>query len=87
MEPLFESLSRAADGAYVIDADQRIVYWNPAAERLLGYRAEDVLGRACHEVLRGRDDDNRATGSGGERGERVQQRPGLHGLIGVTFRE
>ena len=48
------------DGAYVIDADQRIVYWNAAAERMLGYRSEEVVGRPCHEVLQGRDDENNA---------------------------
>lgn len=60
MEPLFDALNRSADGAYVIDADQRIVYWNAAAERMLGYRSIDVLGRLCHDVLQGRDDDNKA---------------------------
>lgn len=60
MEPLFDALNRSADGAYVIDADQRIVYWNAAAERLLGYRSDEVIGRPCHEVLQGRDDSNKA---------------------------
>ncbi|MEZ4771008.1 MAG: LuxR C-terminal-related transcriptional regulator [Caldilineales bacterium] len=60
MEPLFDALNRSADGAYVIDADQRIVYWNAAAERLLGYRSDEVVGRPCHEVLQGRDDNNHA---------------------------
>lgn len=59
MESLFDALNRSADGAYVIDGDQRIVYWNAAAERMLGYRSEEVVGRSCHEVLQGRDDDNR----------------------------
>ena len=58
MEPLFDALNRSADGAYVIDADQRIVYWNAAAERILGHRSEEVVGRLCHEVLQGRVDDN-----------------------------
>ncbi len=60
MESLFDALNRSTDGAYVIDADQRIVYWNAAAERMLGYRSDEVVGRPCHEVLQGRDDDNRA---------------------------
>jgi DNA-binding CsgD family transcriptional regulator len=37
------------------DAAARIVFWNRAAERLLGRRATDTLGRLCYEVLGGRD--------------------------------
>src|SRR6266511_4300610 len=40
MLPAFE---RSADGAYAVDFDQRIVFWNRSAERLLGYRAPEVL--------------------------------------------
>ncbi len=46
-------LSHTADGVYALDQAQRIVYWNDAAERLLGYRAEEALGRACHDLLAG----------------------------------
>ncbi|MCB0233566.1 MAG: PAS domain-containing protein [Anaerolineae bacterium] len=58
MDLLFDALNRSADGAYVIDADQRIVFWNAAAERMLGYGSAEVIGRPCHEVLQGRDDNN-----------------------------
>lgn len=37
--------------AFVVNASQQIVAWNDAAERLLGYRADDVLGAHCYEVL------------------------------------
>jgi PAS domain S-box-containing protein len=30
---------------YMIDADGRVTSWNPGAERIKGYRAEEVLGR------------------------------------------
>jgi PAS domain S-box-containing protein len=33
----------------------RIVRWNRAAEKLLGYRGKEVLGRPCHDLLCGRD--------------------------------
>lgn len=59
-DSLFAVLDKAADGAYAIDAEQRIVYWNDAAERMLGYSAREVLGRRCYEVIRGRDDDYKA---------------------------
>jgi DNA-binding CsgD family transcriptional regulator len=37
------------------DAGARIVFWNRAAERLLGRSAAETLGRPCYEVLAGRD--------------------------------
>jgi PAS domain S-box-containing protein len=57
---LEQSLARAGDGAFVIGPDGRIIFWNRAAERVLGYGARDVMGRPCCEVFVGRDDrDNR----------------------------
>jgi PAS domain S-box-containing protein len=54
------ALERAGDGAFVVGGDGRILLWNPAAERILGYTAREVVGKACCEVLAGRDaDDNR----------------------------
>ncbi len=52
MLPAFE---RSADGAYAVDFDQRIVSWNRSAERLLGYRAPDVLGKRCYDLIAGGD--------------------------------
>ena len=39
------------DGVYVCDRDRRIVYWSKSAERITGWRSEDVLGRACLEDI------------------------------------
>jgi PAS domain S-box-containing protein len=46
-------LSRTADGAMLADEQGTVVLWNKAAERLLGFRAADVIGRPCHEVMKG----------------------------------
>ena len=40
---------------FTTDREGRITSWTDAAERLLGHRADDVLGRPCHEVIRGCD--------------------------------
>lgn len=56
MHPMLVALDKAADGAYAIDETQRIVYWNGVAQKMLGYSAEEVIGRLCHEIIRGRDD-------------------------------
>jgi PAS domain S-box-containing protein len=53
MDEVLAVLSHTADGVYAVDRAQRIVFWNAAAERLLGYRAAEVIGRACHEVFDG----------------------------------
>ncbi len=59
MDHLFEMLKNTADGAFVIDDDQRIVFWNEAARQMLGYTPEEVMGRSCYEILGGYDDKGR----------------------------
>lgn len=47
-------------GVYVTNLERRIVYWNKAAQRLTGWRPQEILGRACHDqVLCHVDKDNR----------------------------
>lgn len=48
---LLEVLARTTDGMVAIDPRLRVVGWNEAATDLLGYRAEEVLGRPCYEIL------------------------------------
>ncbi len=48
-----ETLNDASYGAYVMTPDRRIVFWNRSAQRIVGYDAEEVLGRQCYEVLYG----------------------------------
>jgi PAS domain S-box-containing protein len=56
MDSLFQALANSADGAFVIDEDQRVIYWNQAAQDLLGYASDEVVGQACHEILGGQGD-------------------------------
>ncbi len=51
---LFTALANASCAAYAVSVDQTIVFWNRAAERILGYTSEEVLGRRCYEVVNGR---------------------------------
>jgi PAS domain S-box-containing protein len=44
---------RSAEGLFVADGRQRIVHWSESAERLLGHRAAEVIGRPCYEVMAG----------------------------------
>jgi PAS domain S-box-containing protein len=59
MKRLFQSLAKTSDGAFVIDGRHRIIFWNQAAEDMLGYTPEEVAGLQCYEILGGRDEQGR----------------------------
>jgi PAS domain S-box-containing protein len=50
----FDTLCNTGDGVYIVDANQHIVRWNKAAERILKYSELDVLNRDCYQVLSGK---------------------------------
>ena len=56
MSRLFEALRDAADGAFVIDEELRILFWNKAAEAILGFSSDDVAGQFCYKLLHGYDE-------------------------------
>ena len=41
----------AQDAILMINPKGEVSYWNPAAERILGYRSDEALGRDLHELL------------------------------------
>ncbi len=43
----------SSDAAFAVDWELRVAAWNERAQELLGYRAEEVLGRPCWDVLQG----------------------------------
>ena len=44
-------IQSSADGLYGIDADGLITFINPAACKLLGYAADEVIGQNCHQLF------------------------------------
>ena len=48
---ILDMLNRAPYGAYAVDMSQVIVFWNRSAERIVGFKADDAIGRRCYEVL------------------------------------
>jgi len=50
-----EAFERTEDGVFAVDEGERIVFWNDAAARILGFREAEVLGRKCYDVI-GQDD-------------------------------
>ena len=53
------TLDSIAESVISTDADGRIDYMNPVAERLTGWRSEDAAGRVFHEVCRMIDGSSR----------------------------
>ncbi len=49
---MFQAISDTAlDAIIVMDAEGRIAHWNPAAERIFGYRADEAIGKNVHALL------------------------------------
>ncbi|HEY7618038.1 MAG TPA: PAS domain-containing sensor histidine kinase, partial [Terriglobales bacterium] len=46
-----ELLNAAQEAIWVADSNHRITYWNKGAERLYGWRREEVLGKSPHQLL------------------------------------
>lgn len=44
-------LDECAESAFAVDPHRRIVFWNAAAQELLGYSAPEALGARCCDVL------------------------------------
>ena len=80
-EEKFRLISTAAQDAIVIlGQDELIHYWNPAAERLLGYTANEVIGQNLHELIT----PQRYRAEAHQGFQRFQEY-GVGNLIGKTF--
>lgn len=41
----------AMDAIIMIDDEGKVTYWNPAAEKMFGYSASEMIGKNVHEIL------------------------------------
>jgi PAS domain S-box-containing protein len=57
MARIFEFIANSGDGVFAVDRSQSIVLWNTQAASILGYTAEEVLGKKCYRIVCGRDAD------------------------------
>lgn len=46
-----EIIDNLHDGVYVLDRDRIITFWSRGAERLTGYKAEEVVGSSCRDNI------------------------------------
>lgn len=44
-------LDAISDGVYVTSDEREIVYWSAGAERITGYRADEVVGKHCYDNI------------------------------------
>ena len=58
-------IGETPEGVYAVDSNHNIVLWNPGAERILGYSAEEAVGRSCFDMIGGRDDKGHIVCQGG----------------------
>jgi len=56
MNQFFQALSKTDDGAFIINEQRQIIFWNQAAQKILDYTADEANGRPCYEILSGRDE-------------------------------
>ena len=40
-------ISNMKDGAYFVDTNRKILFWNAAAERITGYSKDEIVGKDC----------------------------------------
>ncbi len=51
-EEKFRLISTSAqDAIAIIGPDERVIYWNPAAEKIFDYSADEIIGRNLHSML------------------------------------
>lgn len=43
--------SSAQDAIILIDNEGRMIFWNPAAEKMFGYTCDEVMGRSLHNII------------------------------------
>jgi diguanylate cyclase (GGDEF)-like protein/PAS domain S-box-containing protein len=53
-------LDNLYDGVYITDFQRKIIYWNTGAEKITGYKKEEIVNRGCWEDILVHVDDNGA---------------------------
>ena len=53
-----ELLDNLDEGVYFVDRERKITYWNKGAQKISGYSADEVVGKACKDSLLVHIDDH-----------------------------
>jgi diguanylate cyclase (GGDEF)-like protein/PAS domain S-box-containing protein len=80
-EEKFRLISTAAqDAIAIINSEELVIYWNPAAEKIFGYMGNEAIGKNLHNLLAPERYRSEAHG-----GFQRFQRYGVGDFIGKTF--
>lgn len=52
---ILDIFANADDGVFVVDGEHKIIFWNRAAQKILGFSRKEVVGKYCFDVIAGRD--------------------------------
>ncbi len=55
MDETLRLFIRAGDGAWAVNKNKQIVFWNQSAAAMLGFNPAEAIGRSCADLLRGRN--------------------------------
>ena len=51
-EEKFRTITNSVkDAIILVDDEARVVYWNPAAEKMFGYSIAETIGKEVHELV------------------------------------
>lgn len=48
---LLQILEEISDGAYIVDSNRKILFWNRAAEKITGFIKDEVVGKSCKDNI------------------------------------
>lgn len=51
-------LNHLYEGIYFVDRDRQIKFWNVGAEKITGYKSDEVIGLYCHDNILAHKDEN-----------------------------
>lgn len=68
-------LNKARDAIFVCDLSQKILLWNKGAERIYGWKADEVLGKDLSDVLYGGNNSELAAGRKNPQRKRRMAKP------------
>ncbi|MDE2180944.1 MAG: PAS domain-containing protein [candidate division NC10 bacterium] len=54
-QDLFRLFAETADGVWISAPSGETLFWNRSAEAIMGYSAQEVVGRMCCDIFDGRD--------------------------------
>ncbi|MFW5865315.1 MAG: PAS domain S-box protein, partial [Candidatus Izemoplasmataceae bacterium] len=57
LETLIALFEHLKDGVYVVDDTRKMIYFNPKAEMISGYKKEDIIGKYCYDNILNHIDD------------------------------